>query len=407
MESTVLMRDIAGGKVNVVHFFGDCTYSCSMKYCSMIRIACFGLVLGLLAPTVFAEESVNYRLSGFASLVAGSTVSGMDDAVGNPPGCNAPCYVADWNNGGAYGSHPSLRPESRVGVQGTWVVTPELSATAQVTARAVESRARIEWGYLSYKSGPWDIQVGRKRIPLYYYSEFQDIGVAYPWVAPPPDLYGWEVTNYNGASLRYRDTVGEVGISASIFGGAEKLKAARYYKMLSTDLVDVEWQRLLGADLELVRDWLTFRLAYAQANVVEQYRQAGQHFGHKMSALNLAVNMDFGRWFVLTEVGELARRYVDGDDTRLKVLSALLGVGVRYGAWTPMLTLSRFHEHAVVAGYNDPDYVADRWNTLMASVRYDLKANQALKFQVNRTQDTTGRYTGNTTTIRLSYDVVF
>lgn len=43
----------------------------------------------------------------------------------------------------------------------------------------------------------------------------------------------------------------------------------------------------------------------------------------------------------------------------------------------------------------------------MASVRYDLKANQALKFQVNRTQDTTGRYTGNTTTIRLSYDVVF
>ncbi len=373
----------------------------------MIHIAYCGLVLSLLAPTVFAEASANYRLSGFASLVAGSTVSGRDDAVGTPPGCTAPCYVADWNNGGVYGRHLSLRPESRVGVQGTWVATPELSATAQLKARAVESRARLEWAYLSYKSGPWDFQIGRKRIPLYYYSEFQDVGVAYPWVSPPPDVYGWEVTNYNGASLRYRDNVGEVGVSASVYGGAEKRKAARIYRMSTTDTVDVEWERLLGADLELVRDWFTLRLAYAQANVIEYYRQAGQHFGAKVSMLNLAVNMDFGRWFLLAEVGELARRYVDGDDTRFKELGALLGVGVRYGAWTPMLTLSRLHEHAVVPGYNDPDYSADRWNTLIASIRYDVKANQALKFQVNRTLDTTGRYTGNTTTFRLSYDVVF
>lgn len=368
-----------------------------MKDCAMIRAVWFGLGLCFLVPSVFAEGSESYRLSGFASLVAGSTVSGKDDAEGIPPGCKGPCYIADWNNGGAYGRHLSLRPESRMGVQGTWVATPALSATAQLTARAVESRAQLEWAYLSYKSGPWDFQVGRKRIPLYYYSEFQDVGVAYPWIAPPSDLYGWEVTNYNGASLRYRDALGGVGVSASIYGGAEKRKSARIYKMSTTDSVDVEWQKLLGADLELARDWLTLRLAYAQAHVFEQYRDAGQHFGAKVSMLNLAVNMDFGRWFVLAEVGELAKRYVEGDDTRFKELGAVLGVGVRYAAWTPMLTLSRLHEHAVVAGYNDPDSAADRWNTLIASLRYDVKANQALKFQVNRTQDTTGRYTGNTT----------
>ena len=52
-------------------------------------------------------------------------------------------------------------------------------------------------------------QVGRKRIPLYYYSDFQDIGLSYPWVSPPPELYGWEVTNYNGGSLRYNDSFGD------------------------------------------------------------------------------------------------------------------------------------------------------------------------------------------------------
>lgn len=55
----------------------------------------------------------------------------------------------------------------------------------------------------------WKLQIGRKRLPLYYYSDFQDVGYAYNTVRPSPDVYGWDIVNYNGASLSTTRSLGD------------------------------------------------------------------------------------------------------------------------------------------------------------------------------------------------------
>lgn len=337
--------------------------------------------------------------SGFATITAGRVLGGAPAEFVN---CSGPCYVADWNHGGVYGTQWQLQPESRAGVQATLVLSPALSATAQATVRADDARAQLELAFLSYKFGNWDLQLGRKRIPLYFYSDFQDIGVAYPWVSPPPDLYGWEATNYNGISLRYRGSTGGMGVSASAFAGAEHLRDAPLYKLYEKRPVNIDWTGLRGADLELNKDWWTLRLAYTQTNIREHYHQGDAIYAMRMKAYSAAFNADFGEWFVLSELGENARQFIDGLDTHYKVISAMVAIGTRVGRWTPVLSVSRFHEHAASA-----DYAPDRWNTYGFTLRYDLAPLQAVKLQLNRTQDDLGNFSRNTSVLRLSYDIQF
>ncbi len=128
------------------------------------------------------------------------------------------------------------------------------AATAQITSRGVDTDPRVEWAYVFYKIGNWDFQVGCKRIPLYFYSDFQAIAVAYSWMAPPSDLYGWEAANYTGANLRYRAPIDGLGVSASVFGGSEHLKDAGIFRLYGTECVDIQWKNLVGADMELNKD---------------------------------------------------------------------------------------------------------------------------------------------------------
>ena len=362
------------------------------------------VMLAMLTATSqpLAQEAPQWLLSGFASVVGGKVLSGQSDVSASYPYCTPPCYVADWANGGVYGTSLTLKPESRIGLQATYVFNPAWSATAQVTSRAVDASPRLEWAYLSYKFGNWDLQLGRKRIPLYFYSDFQDIGVAYPWISPPPDLYGWEATNYNGASLRYRGTLGGVGVSSSIFAGSESVNNARLYTLYETQPVDIEWTDLMGADLELNRDWWTWRFAYSQNNMREHYHGDGSVYEQAMKTYSVAFNADFGDWFYVSEFGEISRQFGAGVPTRFKVQSLMAGLGYRYGNWTPTLTLSRFHERDA-----SPDYQADSWNTYGFTLRYDLTPLQAVKIQFNKTQDTAGTFTGNTSVVRVSYDVQF
>lgn len=91
------------------------------------------------------------------------------------------------------------------GSQGDFKFTPEFSATVQAVARGADNSVGIDWAYLSYNLLPnLKLQVGHKRLPRYYYSDFMYIGYAYPWVRPAPDLYGWQTYAYEGANLLYK-----------------------------------------------------------------------------------------------------------------------------------------------------------------------------------------------------------
>lgn len=377
------------------------------------------LLSAMLLPTTFAfaqEEATEskFKLSGYLSVVGGKVMSGQLDSQYSGPDnikdTNCPCYIADWSNAGVYGKKFTLRPESRVGLQGKYTFTPEASFTSQLVSRGTDATPNIAWAFGSYKFNQnFELQVGRKRIPLYYYSDFQDIGVSYPWVSPPPELYGWEATNYNGASLRYSRNIGDMNLNASIFGGQEKVSSSAFQKLYyPVDRTKVRWNRIIGADIEVNDGPLTVR-AVAMSTNVRTINHNEANFvddNTDLKAYGLAVNLDFDKWFILSELTQLTRTHNAGlysGQYKVTAPALTVGAGMRFGKWTPFINYAKFDERT-----SDPSqYNPGVYDRTSATLRYDLDSSSTVKTQIDRNTDVTNNFGGHSTVFRISYDRVF
>ena len=366
-----------------------------------------GAALGVLQP-MGAHAQTRVDLSGFASVVGGKVLGGsLHGDLPSNPDIRCPCYVADWANFGTYGPSATLRAETRAGMQATVTFDPTFSAAAQVTARAVDGKAQLQWAYATIALGStWDLQVGRKRIPLYHYSSFQDVGMAYPWVSPPPELYGWEATNYNGFSLRNRSTWGDVYLNASVFAGSERVRDSRFMLAYGETRTDARWQGIRGADVELTKGILTVRAVYLQADTsFTDKNDTVNDYSEDMRAYGLSANLDFNRWFVLTEVATNVRSnktgYLAGVTLRIPAYS--VGAGMRLGAWTPFINYAHYREKSSDLVLYAP-YV---YSHASMTLRYELSTTAAVKVQFDRLREPADPFTGGAQVFRVAYDRVF
>ncbi|MFZ6753054.1 hypothetical protein ACO0KY_06715 [Undibacterium sp. Dicai25W] len=378
-----------------------------------LRYKFFASLLGVLSFSVSnayaddADKTSNLKVSGFLSIVGGRTFSGELPAnyAGSPVinGTSCPCYTADWSNAGVYNNSFSLQQESRAGIQASYALTKDFIVTGQVVVRGTDSTPNVQWAYASYKlNNEWEIQVGRKRIPLYFYSDFQDIGVSYPWVSPPPELYGWEVTNYNGASIRYRTSVGDNNLAFTAFGGREKANDSLYEKLNYTGRTDVTWSNILGADAQLERGPLTVRGVYVQADVHVVNALNALDSSAKLEAYGVAANLDLDDWFILSELTQLKRTFTNAGYT-VTAPAYTIGAGYRYGSWTPFINYASYKEKSS----DLTQYQPQSYKRTSATLRYDIDAKSAVKVQLDKNQDVTNNYGGNVNVFRISYDRLF
>lgn len=371
----------------------------------MMRIGCCAWCL--LSATVGSAADVQY--SGFASLVAGKTFgacaqnSTMNSLYSNY--CTR--FIADWAHAGVYTPGVSVKPESKLGLQGKINLLNNLSVTAQMVGRMIDGAAAdLEWAYLTYDASPsWTLQLGRKRLPLYYYSTSQDVGYAYPWVRLPADIYGWDAVNYNGGSLTFRTVLRGWSVNSSLFAGNERTKNSAY-ALLSYDAPkDIKWSNIRGAELELSKDWLTARVNY----IVSDYQQIDHGSatpdllasGAGVGAQTIyggSINVDVDRWLVRSEYSVF-----DRSDFQYKSTAWMLGIGMRVGKFTPILTASNYREQT-----HFPDqYTPVSWTTHSLSVRYEVGRSSALKLQLDRLSDGPNTYAGDAKVIAMSYDAIF
>jgi len=373
------------------------------------------LALAAAAPLgAAAQESGNspFKLSGFLSVIGGAVISGSADPdLAAPLGVRLPGYTADWSNAGVYENRFSLRPESRLGVQATYSLTSTAKLTAQIVSRGTDSTPNLAWAYGSFKlSNSVELQVGRKRIPLYYYSDFQDIGLAYPWVSPPPELYGWDATNYNGASVRYSGNWGDTTVTASVFGGQEDIKKSLYNRLYYTGDTRVKWNNILGADLEINRGPATVRVVYVKSdvytnspgNVLNALTDASYN-NAALVAYGIAGNLDFDDWFVLSEATTLRRNFGVEGGYRYSAPAFTVGAGLRLGTWTPFLNYAQYIE----SSSDQTLYSPTQFSRISLTLRHDLSSSTAVKIQVDRHKDITRNFGGDVNVFRLSYDRVF
>lgn len=368
---------------------------------------CLGLGLGLcLGWAATQAQAQEFTGSGFASLVLGRTTGGCVPsglAADFSQGCTR--YIADWGHAGVYEDSISASPESRLGLQGTLKFNPQISVTAQVTARALQDQhVNLEWLYLAYQIAPeWTLQLGRKRLPLYYYSDFQDVGFAYNTIRPSPDVYGWDVVNYNGASLSYATELGPWSLRTEILYGGEKSNKNAYSRLYNEDPKSVAWSGVGGASVEFSRDWFTGRLSYVRAKFKQTDKNTGQvdvaEDGPAHEFLGLALNADVGNWIVRTEFGQATRQTVS-----YKARFYLATLGYRMGNFTLTGGSSAYLEDS----YDPSVYAPARLRGQLLALRYELHKGGALKLQFDRVSDSTSTPgAGSARVLSASYDLVF
>ncbi|MFT3859012.1 MAG: hypothetical protein QM742_16430 [Aquabacterium sp.] len=372
-----------------------------------LRCTLSAIALACLSGAAQADEAFTY--SGFASFVAGRVIAGDRTEPLNSYTC--PCFIADYGHGALYAPHWSVKQESKVGLQGTYTFTPALSGTVQVVGRGVDGvKASLEWAYLSYDLSPsWTIQVGRKRLPIYYYSDFQDVGYAYTWVRPPADIYGWEVTNYNGVNATYRTELAGWAVKSNLFGGGEYVKESLMQRIYYETPQRLAWRNIVGGDLVFSKDWLTTRATYIQSHVQQWDRTDGSMVTpdpgthpdvryEKQKIYGISANIDIDNWFVRSEYS-----IFDRSGYSYKSRAYMIGAGARLGKFTPMITHTRYKER------NDffPDEIQhDKgWS---ATLRYELTDSIALKAQYDLFKDHSGMdYVKDSKLVSFSLDTVF
>lgn len=336
-----------------------------------------GLAICLASVPAFALEQGEARINAFGTL--GITHLGGED------------------DGRGYGisgqTTDSWRGDqlSKFGAQLTYGVTDTVGLTLQTTAEAYadEWKANLEWAYLSWQSTDnLMLRFGRLRTPMYMYSESIDVGLSYPWLRLPDEVYSQvQLSNYEGADLMYNLPLSIGTVAFQVAAGQAKEREEYYFD----DKFDVDYSQIFGASASLAsNDFGTFRVGYVEADIETEI--AGSFtdvFGNPGSATLLALDEDKGKF---TSVGyqydngtwltanEWTHLQIEGDGTGSTEAFYMMG-GRRFGDVLAHVTYAQLDEDE------------GRQNSWTLGLNYNVLPTVVLKGEYKRV-DTSGGYDG-------------
>lgn len=149
--------------------------------------------------------------------------------------------------------------ESMVGLQAQAVISDKLRSTVQLVAKGYNNYdAAIDWAYLSYELTPnLTLNAGRFRLPLYYYSDFLDVGYAYYWVRPPTEVYSVYISTLEGVNLYHTTVVGDVEVATQIWYGGDRTTMTSEFGTSESDS-----RKNQGINTTISWEWFKVRLLY-------------------------------------------------------------------------------------------------------------------------------------------------
>jgi len=365
-----------------------------MKCISFIKYATAASCL----MSVASQAEINF--SGFTSVNAGKVLSGTGVEHYNVP----PTFLADYPIVSAYNEEWAMTPESLFGIQITADLNDGLTAIAQLVGRGAEDYSpEFEWAYLSYDINEhWTVQAGRKRLPLFYYSDFYDVGYAYVWMRAPADNYTWQIFNYNGINLMYNTDVGEWSLAANMYVGKEDDKENKLLgNFFFGDQTREIWKDMLGGVVNLSKDWFESRFTYMQYTnqryVGGEKTMWGGLDSRKGKFFGAAFNMDFDDWFILSEINRLDLEFDGNLDTNM------LTLGYRFSAYTPYVAYSSMKQKG------DDVMDGENHNTTSIGLRWDFHDSAAFKVQYDKVKDNSHDFAvaGDSKSISFGIDLVF
>lgn len=258
---------------------------------------------------------------------------------------------------------------SKLGVQFTFEVADNISATAQLVSKGTNDyEVNAEWAYLTYEAtNDLRFNIGRQRIPYYLLSEYLDVGYALPWVIAPIEMYNIPIWSTDGISAIYDFDLGPMNFSWQTYAGA----GGGFSEQLEADFTQNEsW----GTNLQMEAGSWTFRVGYNTskldadpvaggpgAELTDAMNTAIDTLVPTLAGLGVPVSVAAPEWagglenlvtdyisggFMydngsLLVLGEIANLSVD-DTVQPAGDAGYLTVGYRFGKWMPHVTFAKF-----------------------------------------------------------------
>lgn len=194
-------------------------------------------------------HAADIQFSGFGSVIAGVRDHDMleDD---NFSVLEAP-YAGYTND------KFSLEPDSLVGLQARADINEKASVTIQLLSEGADDwQTNVDMAYLSYQvTDQLTWRAGRMRAPFFLYSDFVNVGYAYPWIRPPFEVYLSPFNSLDGMDVVYRTSFGTVDAMFQAYVGSDNFVIDENFGSLAR--VD----NMFGLVAEF--NWRDFKLRYA------------------------------------------------------------------------------------------------------------------------------------------------
>lgn len=354
----------------------------------MVKILVFSIIgmASLLSAQTAASET---KVSGFSSMVGGIVTQGNQ-------------FLADYPNTGLYDEDLSFAPDTSFGVQLKTKPNEQSEFIIQILSHGAHGfDIDIDWSYLNYTiDSELSLQVGRKRLPLYYYSDFYNLGFAYYWIRPPSDNYTWQITNYNGVSLFYEPDLGNWDALFNVYIGREDDDENKLLSFLAdSNPVKESWKNIIGFVAELSDDTFEYRFTIMSSQLT---RSSGNTvLSNSVSQLfyGLSINANFENTIFLSEFNHYTRPSDDID-----VTTYMLSFGYEVNEKiTPHITYSELKQSQIENGGDEHHY------TYSLGARYNFNTETALKIQYDITKDKAIKSTivGDGQLLSFGLDIIF
>ena len=333
----------------------------------------FIFITWLLA--VINTEVVNAEtdFQGFGSIAAGIVTSGDR-------------FLSNYPNAGIYDDDLSFSPDTTIGLQLKTTLNDKTDFVIQLVNRgASDFDTDIDWAYINYSiDHELSIQAGRKRLPLYFYSDFFDLGLAYHWIRPPADNYTWQITSYNGVNLQYEAEMENWDMLLNVYIGREDDKDNELLTFLaSNNQVDETWKNIVGVVAELSDEQFELRFTVMTSQLDRYVNNVQIADSVDQLFYGFSVNYTYQQFTILSELNHYERA-----DDNIYVDTSMMSLAYKIKSYTPHITYSKLRQDRSV-GSGD-----ELHSTYSIGCRKDLNKTTALKLQFDKTTDK-----ANTTTI--------
>ncbi|MCV2883822.1 hypothetical protein OE749_03790 [Aestuariibacter sp. AA17] len=346
--------------------------------------------LALISGAANAVDMDSIRIHGFGSVVAASVIDG-------------PGYIAEYPNLGTYDEDDSISfsPESRLGIQMMGNISERFSATTQIMLRgANDYDPEIAWAYLTYNvSNEGTLQAGRLRVPVYHFSEYMDVGYAYPWIRIPSDTYSLDLINYNGARYSHNFYIGESTLGLTFSYGNQTNDDDELMSYLFPERIDRDFSDIIGIVANLDLGGIVLRSSYVEAEMLET-RHLSNFVAQNVLGLPDAILYPSSTGLTDSDGNSLVAFDTEYDisffDASVNATFGDLGIFLEYNKYKPFYksyfgsltyTFGTVQAYVLYSKF-DLDLPWESHDTQSVGLRWDFDTNVALKFDISKFDDT-------------------